>query len=167
MKINFVYDFIGPSEGIPNGITENHYSHFWEASFAMRDYFSLQKLEKYVGNYIEYHDVASLKGLDIDTKSVCDLYDNHSDNEIYLYPISTSGKYHESLGYSDNTKQSVLSNISINAIELLNRYDNFFIYYEHIGEPDFNSDILKKIYDECVNIELDINNILIVFIFIH
>jgi hypothetical protein len=70
--------------------------------------------------------------------------------------------FSDSASISSNGKQSVLSNISINAVELLNRYDNFFIYYEHIGEPDFNSDILKKIYDECVNIELDINNILIV-----
>lgn len=135
MKINFVYDILASDKAFPNGC-------------------DLKKLDSYW--YVD-----SLNVIRDNDLCISDSLDNN-ENQIYFYPLSTSGNYDESLGQFPEIKKSLFSCISKKAIEIINNTKNVYVYYEHVGEPDFSSDILKRIYDECGEINLNIEKLLIV-----
>ena len=145
MKINFIYDILGPVCGIPNGTPSDNLHFFWNCNFNTYQGECLDTLKKY-NKDLNYWDVSSLNTVLDETLCVSDILDINNDI-LYLYPLSTSGKYYESLGKFKNIKKSIFSLISKKAIDLINNNSNVYIYYEHIGEPDFDSDILKAIYD--------------------
>ena len=160
MKINFIYDILGPVCGIPNGTPSDNLHFFWNCNFNTYQGECLDTLKKY-NKDLNYWDVSSLNTVLDETLCVSDILDINNDI-LYLYPLSTSGKYYESLGKFKNIKKSIFSLISKKAIDLINNNSNVYIYYEHIGEPDFDSDILKAIYDECISIKLNIEKLLII-----
>ena len=135
MKINFLYDIIGPEYPIPNGSDLNSSENYW--------------------------DVDSLNVVIDEHLSINNLL-NKNENQIYFYPLSTSGDYYKSLGKFSDIKKSVFSLISPKAISIINDTENVYVYYEHTGEPDFSSDVLKIIYDECTKINLNIEKVFIV-----
>ena len=135
MKINFLYDTLGPDFAFPNGCDVDSINEHWHVN-------SINTL------------------LD---KSLC-ISDhlNTDDDYLYFYPISTTGDYHKSLGNLQKNNKSIFSYVSKKAIDIINNTKNVYVFFEHTGEPDFDSDILKKIYDECSKINLNIEKVFIV-----
>ena len=136
MKINFLYDILGPTKPFPNGYT---------SLYSIDNFWYVDSLNSIIGENLSIDDYLST-----------------DKTQIYFYPISTSGDYYKSLGISHKRNQSIFSKISKKAISVINDTENVYAFFEHTGEPDFDSDILKKIYDDCKDIKLNIEKVLIV-----
>ena len=157
MKINFVYDIIGPLRFIPNGVASSHFKFFKKF-----DYNTNEHVLDDDKNQILYWDIGAVGALELDSISISDIPNIPSPSNIYLYPVSTNGNYYKSLGLDNSDTKTFFGNISNKIIKLLHENENFYLYYEQNGEPYFDSDILKKIYDDCVDFGISISKLLII-----
>lgn len=165
MKINFVYDFLGPSQPIDNGFIPDYYKYFWKSSFNLRDDVSNRELKKITD--INYLGAGILTNLNYTVKSINDVKECDLNEEINLIPISTSGNYYHSLGMDlenneNYLKKSVFSFLSEKMKSKLNTLKNLFIFYEHQGEPYFDTEIIHKIFKEVTQNQIKISKVLIV-----
>jgi len=159
MKINLIYDLIGPDNLIVNGVNLDHLEYFWDLNFNIVDNIEHEPFKKNFPN-TTYWNIGSLGSLELNCISISDI-DCDSEDSVYLYPVSVNGDYYNSLGLADN-QISFFNFLSKNIIELLKTHNNVFLFYEQTGEPYFDSTLLKKIYDDSILFEIPINKILIV-----
>ena len=156
MKINCVYDFIPPDGKIPNGFDVSHINLLFDYNFFLSsDEFRTKLKEKTQKQFWEFGILSTLDIVDI---SVSELTIN--DSEIYIYPITTSGDYLNSLSIINN-EPSIFYYISEES-KKLQKHKNFYYLLEHPGEPYFDTDILKKIVDDCNEYGIDISKLIIV-----
>jgi len=157
MKINCVYDIIGPLRFIPNAISSSHFKFFKKF-----DYNTNEHVLDDDNNQLSYWDVGAIGALELDNISISEIPKIPNLSDIYLYPVSTNGNYYKSLGLDDSNTSTFFENLSNRIIKLLKENENFYLYYEQNGEPYFDSDILKKIYDDCIEFGISISKLIIV-----
>ena len=161
MKINFLYEFTSCHGSIVNGINPYY------LKFLFNDDFSFQRtnvndFQSNINHKISFWKPAYLynygNSVDCNISNVT----KFNKNELYLYPICTSGDLFEFLSLRDTIHDTPLFYISSNTKNLLKKHDNFFIYLEHPGEPYFDSDLLNQIYEVCDKNDIPFNKIIIV-----
>jgi len=164
MKINFVYDVLGPTQPIDNGFIPKYYNYFWDSSMNLFDDKSNTSLQR--ETTIKYFGAGILTNLDYSVKCISDI--DGTEKEINLIPISTSGDYYSSLGIDLNNNRkylkgkSVFNFLSETMKSKLNSIKNLYIFYEHQGEPYFDTELIDYIYKEVTNNAIRISKVLIV-----
>jgi hypothetical protein len=148
MKINLIYDYLTPNGYLPNGLNPNFLSPLVKNSFVM-DHNILNEYENGVGA------ISVMDGLNvifplIDKKfTVSDLYDGFEENgytpnedSVFFYIISPYGGASATFGYPGtyNENKSFFHFISKNALELIKKIPNIYLFinYSAEGTVDLN-----------------------------
>lgn len=160
MKINFVYDFYSYQGKLLNGINPLYLKFFFKNKFNIHDTNLINEFKLTYNHDINFWPPSYMYGYGhTDEISIFDI-DKLNDDELYLYQISTSGDFYEFLSLRETKHNTSFYYISEKAKKLsLNK--NFFIFIEHAGEPYFDSDILKVIYDRCLDNNINPSNVII------
>jgi hypothetical protein len=151
MKINDVYDIIGPHGPIPNGYNPNHYDLFVKHDFEQSSEFYQDYQDTY--GAIQVNKPRLLRGLFKGEYCINEITYNKDTNtignsdEIYIYTITAFSNILATLGMKEY-ENSVFSNISSTTLEYLNA-KNFYLVLEYQMEGYNDRNILDKIYFEC------------------
>ena len=150
MKINDVYDIIGPHGPLQNGYNPSHLSLLIEHDFE----FTSEFFKNYEDTYgtIQVNNQRLLSGLFNKSYCVNDLEINKDNTvgnpqEYYIYTICSFSNIFATLGMQ-NYSNSVFSNISTKIKKLLSA-DNVYIVLEYQMEGYNDINILDKLYFEC------------------
>ena len=148
MKVNLIYDYIGPKGYLPNGLNPNYLGPLIRNNFVI-DHNVLEEYENGMGA-ISVVDGQTVIYPVIDKRyTVAEIYNdfdtkgkepNH--DEIFLYVISPYGGASATFGYPGtyNENKSFFHFISKNSLELIREYPNvyLFINYAWEGTVDIN-----------------------------
>ena len=146
MKINFVYEFESSYGKLVNGINPSYLEFLFDDDFSFSKT-NKEKFHKNIQHTIEYSKPSYLYQYDNSEEiTVADLK-KIDENDLYLYPLSTTGNIIEFLARGKRKHNTSFFFISERAKNYLRECSNFFIYLEHAGEPYFDSDELKIIYN--------------------
>jgi hypothetical protein len=160
MKINFLYEFSSCQGTIVNGINPDYLKFLFSDDFSFART-NIDKFQSNINHKISFWKPAYLYNYDNTVDYNISDITTFNKNELYLYPISTSGDLFEFLSLRDTIHNTPLFYISSNTKNLLKKHDNFFIYLEHPGEPYFDSELLNKIYKICSKNDIPFNKVII------
>jgi len=161
MKINFVYEFSSCYGKIVNGINPEYLRFLFNDDFCFQRT-NIDNFQSNINHIISFWKPAYLYNYDNSDEYTIASIKNFKESELYLYPISTGGDLFEFLSLRTTIHNTPLFYISEKTKKLLKNNNNFFIYLEHPGEPYFSSDLLKKIYELCLNNDIPFNKIIII-----
>lgn len=169
MKIDVIYELVGPNGELPNGINLNDNSLFdlikecnwlWHGP-GMGDLFT-----KYEKKY-NHHVPVFLNGLPIQQdkflkKSILSITSPRRDvldDTIYLFPIGVFGSLDVSLGMYPDTP-SAISCLSDKAVEYINKFENIFLFFNHTEEGEFTREHVEKFTEEINKRKIDYNKVI-------
>jgi hypothetical protein len=151
MIINFVYDVIVGRDVISNGIVIPKYNNIFD-----------NNLKNISNDITELSRPSYLYAWGDTTEIPVGNLFNLREEDLYLYPINTGGDLETFLSLDDTENNTAFNCVSSKMKELLKKNKNLFIYLEHAGEPYFDSDTLKRIYDLCILNKIPFEKLIIV-----
>lgn len=162
MKIDVLYDFVGPGEPIPNGIdlTDPILIDLLQKSDwrwhgpGQGDLFTKYEntFNKPVPVFLNGIPIEQDKFKQKSLLSVTTPRRDVLDDTIYLVPIGVYGSLDNSLGL-DGSK-SAISNLSQKMVDLINLHANMYLFFNHTEEGEFNEEHILKLHTEIEKREL-------------
>jgi hypothetical protein len=155
MQINRVFDFIGPSGFIPNGVNYKYTSDMWDCNFYIDNIFIDEFNKKYL--QIAVYDcnlnigpfnITDIHIFDLRYDEETNIVGNPTDN--YFYTITPFGNVLVATGqdFTYHQNQHVFDFISERAKQYL-KAKNFYLIFDYSSEGDIKPDIFYNIHTAC------------------
>lgn len=164
MKINEVYDVIGPYGPIPNGYNPNHLDLLVKHDFEQTAEFYQEYQDTY--GTIQVNNQRLLKGLFKNEYCINELQYNKETNtignpkELYFYTITVFSNIFSAFGMKE-FQNNVFSNISTLTKKYLNA-SNFYLILEYQMEGYNDINVLDKIYFNCKKYKINPSGVIFI-----
>lgn len=168
MKINRIFDFLGPRGFIPNGINYNYTSDFWDNGFYVdNDY--IQTFSKKYLQISVYDCYLNIGDMCIKDYHIDDIqYDEENNtigisSETYYYTIAPFGNILVCTGddFTYHENKHTFDFISKKAKKYLNA-KNFYLVFDYSSEGDIKPDIFYNIHKACDKHNINPSKVLII-----
>lgn len=171
MRINRVFDYIGPDNFVPNGWNFKYTNVLWDNNFHIyhksiddfnKEYKQISvfdcnlNLPEDIMNFLSISELSMGDDGYITTKTI-------KNEENFFYTIHPFGDVYTSLGKNSNYHENVgvFDNISEKA-KKFSHSKNFFIIFDYSTEGDINSDIFFHIHKQCEENNINIENVIVI-----
>lgn len=156
MKIDVLYDFVGPGEPLPNGIDLSNpilldllrKSNWRWHGPGQGDLFTKYEKEfnKPVPVFLNGIPIEQDKFKQKSLLSITTPRRDVLDDTIYLVPIGVYGSLDHSLGMSGD--KSTIFNLSQKIVDLINLHANMYLFFNHTEEGEFNEEHIITLHKE-------------------
>lgn len=172
MKINRVFDFIGPRLFIPNGWNYNYTHILWDNDFLVY-HKSIQQFNDQFKQISVFDCNLNLPEDIMNYLSISELFLDENNNRVsskelsseenFFFTIHPFGDVYTCLGRNENYHQntSVFDNISEKA-KKYSHAKNFFIIFDYSTEGDIQPDMFYLIHDACERNNINIKNVIVI-----
>jgi hypothetical protein len=168
MKINRVFDVIGPRGPVPNGLNWNYTDTFWDYNF----YIYHKLIDAFNKKYTQlsvYDCNLNLPGDSTKTYHISDLHFDESkklitnNNEKYFYTIHPFGNVHLSTGLDISYHQGKHSFDFISKkAKIYSEATNFWFIYDYSSEGDINEYIFESLHESCKRTNINPSKIIVI-----
>ena len=161
MQLHRVFDFIGPTGFIPNGMNYNYTADLWDTSYTPNNVYIDNFAKKYL--QVSVYDCH----LNIGPNSIVDLHINdihyseesnliNQGKENYFYTITPFGNVLVATGqdFTYHQNKHVFDFISDKAKKYL-KADNFYLIFDYSSEGDIKPEIFYNIHEACETHNID------------
>ena len=168
MQINRIFDFLGPSGFIPNGINYNFTSDLWDNNFYIdNDYINIIA-KKYLQISV-YDCFLNIGDYCIRDYHISDLrYDDETNTvgvptENYYYTIAPFGNVLVSTGqdFTYHQNKHTFDFISSKTKKFLNA-KNFYLIFDYSSEGDIKPELFDNIHEACEKNNINPSKVLII-----
>jgi hypothetical protein len=166
--IHRIFDFVGPSGFMPNGVNYNYTIDAWNRNFYIDNNFIEQFSKKYL--QISVYDCFLNIG-EYCTKDyhIDDIHYNEETNtignpiETYYYTISPFGNVLLCIGddFTYHQNKHTFDFISVKARKYL-KAKNFYLVFDYSSEGDIKPDIFYNIHNTCARLDINPSKVLII-----
>ncbi len=168
MQIHRVFDFLGPSGFIPNGLNYNFTSDLWDNNFFIDNDFITAFSKKYLQIAV-YDCYLNIGDMCIKDHHINDLqYDDNTNtignpSDVYYYTIAPFGNLLVSTGddFTYHQNKHTFDFISARAKENL-KAKNFFLIFDYSSEGDIKPELFDNIHKTCDRLDINPSKILII-----
>lgn len=167
MKVNLLYDYLGPDGHLPNALNPNYMEPIVKNGYRI-DHNTLLEYEQGVGAISVIKGISVIHPIINNYYCVSDLYEGFgdenytiNDDEIFLYIVAPYGGASATFGYEGtyNENKSFFHFISKNALQLIREIPNIYIYINYSNEGTIDLNWYQVIHDDAKKFKVPLEKI--------